>query len=48
MQSGGVHQQTSAQTGSQIMGPFKFSHNQLEKDGIIIESEVPENRFQKE
>eukprot|EP01094_Clydonella_sp_ATCC50884_P016576 TRINITY_DN2751_c0_g5_i1.p1 TRINITY_DN2751_c0_g5~~TRINITY_DN2751_c0_g5_i1.p1 ORF type:complete len:782 (+),score=291.28 TRINITY_DN2751_c0_g5_i1:231-2576(+) len=25
-------------------GPFKYSHNQLEKDGIIMESEVPEER----
>ncbi|OBZ87986.1 GTPase-activating protein [Choanephora cucurbitarum] len=25
-------------------GPFKFSHNHLEKDGIISESTVPENR----
>lgn len=24
--------------------PFKFSHHQLEKDGIIIHSEVPDNR----
>jgi Ras GTPase-activating-like protein IQGAP2/3 len=26
-------------------GPFKYSHSTLEKDGIIIESEVPEDRF---
>ncbi|KAI8072167.1 Rho GTPase activation protein [Gilbertella persicaria] len=25
-------------------GPFKFSHNHLEKDGVITESTVPENR----
>ncbi|CEP16815.1 hypothetical protein [Parasitella parasitica] len=25
-------------------GPFKFTHQQLEKDGIIVESEVPESR----
>jgi len=25
-------------------GPFKYSHSQLEKDGIIIESEAPEDR----
>ncbi|EFA78579.1 RasGTPase-activating protein [Heterostelium album PN500] len=25
-------------------GPFKFSYSQLEKDGIILESEVPEDR----
>ncbi|XP_004364474.2 ras GTPase-activating protein [Capsaspora owczarzaki ATCC 30864] len=26
------------------MGPFKFTHTQLEKDGVIVESDVPENR----
>jgi Ras GTPase-activating-like protein IQGAP2/3 len=26
-------------------GPFKYSHAQLEKDGIIIESEVPDDRY---
>ena len=25
-------------------GPFKFTHAQLERDGVIVESEVPENR----
>lgn len=25
-------------------GPFKYSHNQLEKDGVIMESEVPDDR----
>ncbi|KAF7720992.1 glyceraldehyde-3-phosphate dehydrogenase 1 [Apophysomyces ossiformis] len=25
-------------------GPFRFTHQQLEKDGIIAETEVPENR----
>ncbi|KAJ3334311.1 glyceraldehyde-3-phosphate dehydrogenase 1 [Blyttiomyces sp. JEL0837] len=28
----------------QILGPYKFTHAQLEKDGIIVESNVPENR----
>lgn len=28
----------------QEVGPYKFSHGQLEKDGIIVESNVPENR----
>lgn len=27
-----------------IQGPVKFSHQQLEKDGIIVETEVPEYR----
>ena len=26
-------------------GPFKYSHSQLEKDGVIMESEVPDDRF---
>ncbi|CAO3622703.1 unnamed protein product [Cunninghamella blakesleeana] len=27
-----------------IQGPFKFTHQQLERDGIIAETEVPESR----
>jgi hypothetical protein len=26
------------------MGPFKFSHKQLESDGVIMESDVPSER----
>jgi Ras GTPase-activating-like protein IQGAP2/3 len=29
----------------QKRGPFKFSHVKLQQDGVIIESEVPEERF---
>lgn len=29
----------------QVLGPFKFTHHQLEKDGVIAESNVPENRY---
>ncbi|KAL1921741.1 uncharacterized protein VTP21DRAFT_10383 [Calcarisporiella thermophila] len=29
---------------TQLVGPFKFAHQQLEKDGIIVESGIPENR----
>ncbi|GAA5914324.1 hypothetical protein JCM6882_008161 [Rhodosporidiobolus microsporus] len=29
---------------SQVLGPFKFTHQQFEKDGIIMETNVPENR----
>ncbi|BGP26733.1 ras GTPase-activating protein [Rhodotorula toruloides] len=29
---------------TQQLGPFKFTHQQFEKDGIIIETNVPENR----
>ncbi|GAA6009368.1 hypothetical protein JCM11491_004295 [Sporobolomyces phaffii] len=28
----------------QVLGPFKFTHAQFEKDGIIMETNVPENR----
>jgi len=28
-----------------ILGPYKFTHAHLEKDGIIVETSVPENRF---
>ncbi|KAI8338627.1 Rho GTPase activation protein [Chlamydoabsidia padenii] len=30
--------------GSDTQGPFKFSHSQLEKDGVISQSNVPESR----
>ncbi|KAG8905998.1 glyceraldehyde-3-phosphate dehydrogenase 1 [Tulasnella sp. 403] len=29
---------------STVMGPYRFTHAQLEKEGIIVESNVPENR----
>jgi Ras GTPase-activating-like protein IQGAP2/3 len=29
---------------TQQLGPFKFTHQQFEKDGIIVETNVPENR----
>ncbi|RKP07171.1 hypothetical protein THASP1DRAFT_17451, partial [Thamnocephalis sphaerospora] len=29
---------------NKVTGPVKFSHQQLEKDGVIVESNVPENR----
>ncbi|KAM0747127.1 ras GTPase-activating protein [Meredithblackwellia eburnea MCA 4105] len=28
----------------QMLGPYKFTHQQFEKDGIIMETNVPENR----
>ncbi|KAG0177544.1 glyceraldehyde-3-phosphate dehydrogenase 1 [Apophysomyces sp. BC1034] len=31
-------------TKNHIQGPFRFTHQQLEKDGIIAETEVPDNR----
>lgn len=33
------------QAKSQVLGPYKFTHAQLEKDGIIVDTNVPENRF---
>lgn len=29
---------------NQVLGPYKFTHQQLEKDGVIVETNVPENR----
>ena len=29
---------------SQALGPYKFTHAQLEKDGVIVETNVPDNR----
>ncbi len=29
---------------SSVLGPYRFTHSQLEKEGIIMESNVPENR----
>lgn len=31
-------------TKSAVLGPYRFTHAQLEKEGIIVESNVPENR----
>jgi Ras GTPase-activating-like protein IQGAP2/3 len=36
--------EASKQTKPQLLGPFKFTHAQFEKDGIIMETNVPENR----
>jgi Ras GTPase-activating-like protein IQGAP2/3 len=32
-------------TKSTALGPYRFTHAQLEKEGIIVESNVPDNRF---
>ncbi|SAM05849.1 hypothetical protein [Absidia glauca] len=34
----------SKKKGSDVQGPFKFSYSQLEKDGVISQSNVPESR----
>ncbi|KAF8526311.1 Rho GTPase activation protein [Hysterangium stoloniferum] len=31
-------------TKTAVLGPYRFTHAQLEKEGIIVESNVPENR----
>lgn len=31
-------------TKPQVLGPYRFTHAQLEKEGIIVESNVPDNR----
>lgn len=35
---------TRKQQKHQILGPYKFTHQQLEKEGVIQKSNVPENR----
>lgn len=35
---------TRKQTKVQVLGPYKFTHQQLEKEGVIQKSNVPENR----
>lgn len=40
----GKDKEEQAEKKQQKKGPFKYSHSQLEKDLIIIESEVPEER----
>ncbi|TKA55500.1 hypothetical protein B0A49_10314, partial [Cryomyces minteri] len=35
---------TRKQQKQQILGPYKFTHQQLEKEGVISKSNVPENR----
>jgi Ras GTPase-activating-like protein IQGAP2/3 len=32
----------------QVLGPYRFTHAQLEKEGIIVESNVPDNRLVEE
>jgi Ras GTPase-activating-like protein IQGAP2/3 len=41
LRSGG----TLSRKGNPLTGPVKFTHHQLEKDGVIVESSVPENRY---
>lgn len=35
---------TRKKTDNKVLGPFKYTHQQLEKEGVIQKSNVPENR----
>lgn len=39
-----VNGQEKKQIKSQALGPYKFTHAQFEKDGVIVETNVPDNR----
>jgi len=43
-QAEGVRRPSNAVSRQRELGPYKFSHAQLEKDGVIKRSNVPENR----
>lgn len=32
------------QAKSQALGPYRFTHAQFERDGVIVDTNVPENR----
>jgi len=32
-------------TKNQVLGPYRYTHAQFEKEGIIVESNVPDNRY---
>ena len=36
--------QAGRQQKQQVLGPYKFTHQQLEKEGVIQKSNVPDNR----
>jgi len=44
IQSGFATKDSDSKKKNTAQGPFKFSHAQLEKDGVIVDSNVPENR----
>ena len=41
----GVNGKEKKPIKSTVQGPYRFTHAQLEKDGIIVESNVPDNRY---
>jgi len=44
-QSEGKQRQAGKQQKQQVLGPYKFTHQQLEKEGVIQKSNVPDNRY---
>lgn len=44
-QSEGKQRNAGKQQKQQILGPYKFTHQQLEKEGVIQKSNVPDNRY---
>ncbi|KAA8913908.1 Rho GTPase activation protein [Sphaerosporella brunnea] len=43
-QSEGKQRNAGKQQKQQVLGPYKFTHQQLEKEGVIQKSNVPDNR----
>jgi Ras GTPase-activating-like protein IQGAP2/3 len=43
-QSEGKQRTAGKQHKQQVLGPYKFTHQQLEKEGVIQKSNVPDNR----
>ena len=39
-----VNGQEKKSAKSQSLGPYKFTHSQFEKDGVIVDTNVPDNR----
>jgi Ras GTPase-activating-like protein IQGAP2/3 len=39
-----VNGKEKKQTKNQVLGPYRYTHAQFEKEGIIVESNVPDNR----
>lgn len=40
-----VNGKEKKQVKNQVLGPYRYTHAQFEKEGIIVESNVPENRW---
>lgn len=40
-----VNGKEKKQNKNQVLGPYRYTHVQFEKEGIIVESNVPDNRY---